>query len=77
MTRPPQTELRKPADLYSGCVWPLMCFFLGRESASIWLSKLDPPGQVHMERWDVLGTNGEYEIKVNGYTGKVISIVGG
>jgi hypothetical protein len=27
-----------------------MCFSLGRESASIWLSKFEPPGEIHMTR---------------------------
>jgi hypothetical protein len=69
MTRPSQTELREPADLYSDYVWPFMCFCIGRESASIWLSEPERPRQVSDGKWDVLATNGGHEVKVNAYTG--------
>jgi hypothetical protein len=72
MTRPPQTELRKATDLYSGYVWPFICFWLGRESASIWPPNLNAQDESNGKMGCVGATNGEYEVKVNGYTGKVI-----
>jgi hypothetical protein len=34
--------LGKTTDLLAGCVWPFMCFYVGRESASIRLSNSNP-----------------------------------
>ncbi len=51
----------------------LYVLYLGRESASIWLSKLERPGQMRRGKspWDVLATNGtEYEVKLNADTGR-------
>ena len=46
---------RKTTDLPACCVWHCMCFYLGRESALIWLPKTRTPRRNSHEKLSLIG----------------------